>query len=388
MIRWLIKRFIKNHQDTGNQTVRTAYATLGATVGIGINILLSLLKFLIGLISGSVAVTADAANNLSDAGGSIVSLVSARMAQKPGDKDHPFGHGRMEYIGALGVGVLILLMGFELLKEGIVSIITPSAPEFSLASWIILTGGILLKGWLYLFYGRLGKAIDSAPLKAAAKDSISDVLASSGVLLGMLADRFFALHLDGYLGVLVALVVLRAGYQVCRDTVDRLLGAQPSREMNDRLIEKLLSYEGILGVHDLVIHDYGPGRSIASVHAEVSAKEDIVKIHELIDLAERDISKEMDIPLLIHMDPIVTDDKETIDVRGRMEDFLASVDARLKLHDFRRVQHADRTTLLFDVMVPADWKDTADLKEKIEACAREIDSGNECVLNFDPDYYQ
>ncbi len=387
MTGWLIKRFIKNHRETGNQTVRAAYATLGASVGICINILLSLLKFLIGLFSGSVAVTADAANNLSDAGGSIVSLVSARIAQKPGDKDHPFGHGRMEYIGALGVGVLILLMGFELLKEGISSIITPSVPDFSPASWIILSGGIFLKGWLYVFYGRLGRAVDSTPLKAAAKDSISDVLASSGVLIGMLADRFFDLHLDGYVGVLVALFVLRAGYQVCKGTVDRLLGSRPSREMNDKLIEKLLSYEGILGVHDLVIHDYGPGRSIASVHAEVSAKADIVSIHELIDHAERDISSDMDIPLLIHMDPIVTDDQATIETQSQMEEFLASVDPRLKLHDFRRVKHLDRTTLIFDVMVPADWKDTAGLKQKIEAYAREIDSKNECVLDFDTDFY-
>ena len=383
-----LKWFVKNHQDTGSQPVRAAYATLGATVGICVNVLLSLAKFMIGLFSGSVAVTADAANNLSDAGGAIVSLVSSRMAQKPGDKDHPFGHGRMEYIGALGVGVLILLMGFELLKEGISGIIAPSAPDFSPVSWIVLTGGILLKGWLYLFYSRLGKAIDSAPLKAAAKDSISDVLASGGVLLGMLIDRLSGIHLDGYMGILVALFVLKTGYQVCKGTADRLLGQRPSRELNDRLTEKLLSYEGILGVHDLVIHDYGPGRSIASVHAEVSAKADIVSIHELIDHAERDISLEMDIPLLIHMDPIVTDDQATIDIRALMEAFLLSVDARLKLHDFRRVQHSDRITLLFDVTVPAGWKDTAGLKEKIEAYAAELDSKHECVLRFDPDYYQ
>jgi len=385
---WLLKRFVKNNQDTNSQFVRAAYATLGATVGICINIFLSLAKFMIGLASGSVAVTADAANNLSDAGGSIVSLVSARIAQKPGDKDHPFGHGRMEYIGALGVGVLILLMGIELLKEGISNIITPSAPDFSLISWILLSGGILVKGWLYLFYTRLGKAIDSAPLKAASKDSISDVLASSGILVGMLLDILFGIHLDGYMGVLVALFVLKTGYQVCKGTVDRLLGARPSREMNDKLIRKLLSYEGILGVHDLVIHDYWPGRGVASVHAEVSAKEDIVSIHELIDQAERDVSNEMGIPLLIHMDPIVTDDQVTIDTKARMEEYLSSVDARLKLHDFRRVQHTDGITLLFDVMVPADWKDTVDLKGKIEAYARELDSGNECVLHFDPDYYQ
>ena len=388
MTAWLLKRFIKNHQDVHNQPVRAAYASLGATVGIIINIALSLAKFLIGLLAGSVAVTADAANNLSDAGGSIVSLVSARMAQKPGDKDHPFGHGRMEYIGALGVGVIILLMGFELFKEGIANIIAPSATDFSLVSWILLSAGILMKVWLYFFYSRLGRAIDSEPLKAASKDSVSDVLASSGVLLGMALDRLFGLRLDGWMGVLVALFVLRTGYQVCKGTVDRLLGAQPNREMNDTLMGKLLSYEGILGVHDLVIHDYGPGRSIASIHAEVSAKSDIVKIHEIIDRAERDISAEMSIPLLIHMDPIITDDAVSLETKAELEAFLLSQDERLKLHDFRRVQHADRVTLLFDVMIPPEMKDISPLKHKIEDFAKGLDGQNECVIDFDPDYYQ
>ena len=383
---WLLKRFVKNNQDTGNQSVRTAYATLGTGAGVCINVLLSLAKFLTGLLSGSVAVTADAANNLSDAGGSIVSLVSARMAQKPGDRDHPFGHGRMEYIGALGVGVFILLMGFELLKGGIENIITPTKPDFTLITFIIMVGSVLTKGWLYFFYKKLGKAIDSQPLMAASKDSVSDVLATSGVLIGMLIDRLFGVRLDGYMGVLVSLFVLKTGYGVCKETVDRLLGAQPNQELNSRLTDKLLSYEEILGVHDLVVHDYGPGRSIASVHAEVSAKADIVKIHEVIDLAERDISKEMSIPLVIHMDPIVTDDEETVNTRSKMETYLASIDPRLKLHDFRRVMRSDRITLIFDVVVPADYKDQAGLKERIEDYACALDNKNECILYFDPDY--
>jgi cation diffusion facilitator family transporter len=385
---WLLNRFVKNNQDTGNQSVRTAYATLGTSAGICINILLSLTKFLAGLLSGSVAVTADAANNLSDAGGSVVSLVSARMAQKPGDRDHPFGHGRMEYIGALGVGIFILLMGFELFRGGIENIITPSTPDFALITFIIMIGSVLTKGWLYFFYMKLGKAIDSQPLKAASKDSVSDVLATSGVLIGMLIDRLSGIRLDGYMGVLVSLFVLKTGYGVCKETVDRLLGAQPSREVYSKLTQKLLSYEEILGVHDLVVHDYGPGRSIASVHAEVSAKADIVKIHEVIDLAERDISKEMSIPLVIHMDPIITDDEETLNTLAKMENYLASLDPRLKLHDFRRVMRSDRIMLLFDVVVPVDFTDKASLKEKIEAYARELDSENECMIDFDADYTQ
>ncbi len=388
MTAWLLKKLIKNHQDTKSQPVRAAYASLGATAGIIINLLLSLTKFLIGFLSGSVAVTADAVNNLSDAGGSVLSLVSARVAQKPGDKDHPFGHGRMEYIGALGVGVIIFMLGIELLKEGVANIIAPEATDFSLASWILLLVGVVLKVWLFFFYTRLGRAIDSEPLKAAGKDSVSDVMASCGVLAGMALDKLFGLNLDGYMGVLVALFVLRTGYQVCKDTVDRLLGAKPNREMNDQIMKKLLTYEGILGVHDLVIHDYGPGRSIASIHAEVSAKADIVKIHEVIDRAERDISDEMNIPLLIHMDPIVTDDAVTLETLAKLEAFLSSIDSGLKLHDFRRVPHADRVTLLFDVVVPPEMKDIDSLKQQIGDFARELDGQNECVIDIDPDYYQ
>ena len=387
MTGWLLRMFVKNHQNTQDQTVRASYASLAAVVGIALNLLLATAKMLTGLFIGSVAVTADGANNLSDAGGSIVSLVSTRMAQKPGDKDHPFGHGRMEYIGALGVGALILVMGVELLKAGIKSIAAPTAPDYSLTAWVALAGSILLKGWLYFFYTRLGRAVDSPPLIAAGKDSVSDVLASFGVILGMLAFQIFKLPADGYVGTLVALVVLKTGFGVCKGTVDRLLGARPSQETNDRIMERLLPYDGILGVHDLVIHDYGPGRILASVHAEVSAKADILKVHELIDHAERDISKEMSVNLLIHMDPVVTDDKAANEAYARMETFLKAVDQRLKIHDFRRVPSGEKIRLLFDVVVPADFGDTEPLRRQIEAYARGMDESNECVLHFDLDYY-
>lgn len=387
MTKWLIRLFIKNPQDTKSQPSRAAYGTLGSMVGIGLNILLSLAKFIIGLATGSVAITADAGNNLSDAGGAGVSLISTRLAQKPQDQEHPFGHGRMEYIGALGLGLLILIMGVELLKAGITSIIHPAALIFSWLSFGLLLGGVLLKGWLIGFYAKLGRQIDSAALQAASKDSLSDVLSSSAVLLSMLADHFFHWALDGYMGVLVALVVLKTGFQVCKGTIDRLLGAKPSKEQSELLLQKLLAYDGILGAHDLVIHDYGPGRCIASVHAEVSAKGDIVKIHELIDQVEREISKEMNLSLLIHMDPIVTDDAETNEARARMEAFLLSTDPRLKLHDFRRVPGEKQVTLVFDVLVPAEYGPTEKLENKIEAFAQELDTRNKCLLHFDLDYF-
>lgn len=388
MTEWLIRRFVKEPKDVRSQRVRAAYGTLGSMVGVCVNLMLSLLKFLVGMAVGSIAVTADAANNLSDAGGSIVSLVSVRVAQKPMDQDHPFGHGRMEYIGALLVGVLILIMGVELMKEGLSNIFNPHQLSFTYLALGLMSLSVFMKLWLYRFYNKVGKRIDSAALLAAAKDSISDVLATCGVILSMLAGHFFNLPVDGYMGVLVALIVMKAGFNVCRDTVDRLLGGRPDRERGELLTQRLLSYPGILGVHDLVLHDYGPGRCVASVHAEVSAKENIVAIHEVIDQAEREISEELNMPICIHMDPIVTDDEATNAVCARMAAYLHAVDHRLKLHDFRMVPGEKQINLIFDVLLPADYQNRRELEAGIRSHAKSLDPRYECVLHFDLDYYQ
>lgn len=387
MTKWLIHRFVRDAENTGNQQVRGAYGTLASCVGVGTNLLLALAKFLVGIVTGSVAVTADAANNLSDAGGSIVSLVSVRMAQKPVDREHPYGHGRMEYIGALGVGVLILIMGVELLKSGISSILEPQPLSFGWVPFGVLLMSIGAKGWLYAFYTRIGKAIDSATLLAAAKDSVSDVLATSAVAVSMLAGYCFGWPVDGWMGTAVALVVLKAGFDVCKDTVDSLLGGTPDKALGQEIIKRLMSYDKILGVHDLMMHDYGPGRCVASVHAEVPADGNILELHEIIDRAEREIGEELHLPICIHMDPIVSGDPETDRTEAAMKEYLTELNAELKLHDFRRVPGEHQVNLIFDVVVPAGYGDTAFLEKKLEDHARKLDQRNRCVIHFDLDYY-
>ena len=387
MIKWIIRLFIREPENTSDQRVRGQYGTLGSVVGISVNVFLSVVKFLVGTFTGSVAVTADAANNLSDAGGSIISLISIRLAQKPVDRDHPFGHGRMEYLGALGVGVLILLMGVELLLSGVDSILHPVRPAFGWVPLILMIFSILMKVWLYFFYTHVGKKIDASALLAAAKDSLSDVLATSAVALSMVIGVFTAFPVDGVMGVIVAALVLKAGFDVCKDTIDSLMGGKPDKELGRRIIDMLMKYDKILGTHDLILHDYGPGRCVASVHAEVPADGDILELHEMIDQAEREISTELNIPICIHMDPIVSGDPETDRVAAQLNDYLKGRDEGLMLHDLRRVPGAKQINLVFDVVVPAGYKDVKTLEQDICAEAKRIDPCYNCVIHFDVDYY-
>ena len=387
MIKWIIRLFIREPENTSDQRVRGQYGTLGSVVGISVNVFLSVVKFLVGTFTGSVAVTADAANNLSDAGGSIISLISIRLAQKPVDRDHPFGHGRMEYLGALGVGVLILLMGVELLLSGVDSILHPVRPAFGWVPLLLLIFSILMKVWLYFFYTHVGKKIDASALLAAAKDSLSDVLATSAVALSMVIGVFTAFPVDGVMGVIVAALVLKAGFDVCKDTIDSLMGGKPDKELGRRIIDMLMKYDKILGTHDLILHDYGPGRCVASVHAEVPADGDILELHEMIDQAEREISTELNIPICIHMDPIVSGDPETDRVAAQLNDYLKGRDEGLMLHDLRRVPGAQQINLVFDVVVPAGYKDVKTLEQDICAEAKRIDPCYNCVIHFDVDYY-
>ena len=387
MIKWIIRLFIREPENTSDQRVRGQYGTLGSVVGISVNVFLSVVKFLVGTFTGSVAVTADAANNLSDAGGSIISLISIRLAQKPVDREHPFGHGRMEYLGALGVGVLILLMGVELLLSGVDSILHPVRPAFGWVPLLLLIFSILMKVWLYFFYTHVGKKIDASALLAAAKDSLSDVLATSAVALSMVIGVFTAFPVDGVMGVIVAALVLKAGFDVCKDTIDSLMGGKPDKELGRRIIDMLMKYDKILGTHDLILHDYGPGRCVASVHAEVPADGDILELHEMIDQAEREISTELNIPICIHMDPIVSGDPETDRVAAQLNDYLKGRDEGLMLHDLRRVPGAKQINLVFDVVVPAGYKDVKTLEQDICAEAKRIDPCYNCVIHFDVDYY-
>lgn len=387
MTEWLIKRFIKNAGNTDDQQVREAYGTLGSVTGMGLNLLLSLMKILLGFFTGSVAVTADGVNNLSDAGGSLIALVAVRMAQKPNDEDHPFGHGRIEYIGALGVGVLIAFFGVELLKSGVEGILHPEAAAFSWVTVGLLLLGLGVKLWMWRFYRILGMKTDNPTLLAASKDSLSDVLATGAVVLSTAVTLIFGWPIDGYVGTLVSLLVLRAAWGVLQDTVTRLLGGQPDRETGKRIVEMMLSYPGILGVHDLVIHDYGPGRSIASVHAEIAADSDLVAIHEVIDTAEREISQKLGIPICIHMDPIMTHDEKTENARAQMAAYLASLTPPLQLHDFRRVPGDKNINLVFDVLLPPAAREEEALRDGICAHARTLDPRYRCVIHFDRDYF-
>ena len=386
MTELLIRLFVKNPQDTKNRTVRAAYGTLGTCTGIAVNVLLSTLKFFVGMLSGSLAVMADAVNNLSDAAGSVMALLSVRIAEKPMDREHPFGHGRMEYIGALAVGALIVVAGVKLLMDGVNAILSPAALTATWLTLVLLAASVLTKLWLFFYYRRIARLIDSQALSAASKDSLSDVAATSAVVVSIALQMLFHWRIDGYMGVLVALFVLKTGLSVCKDTVDRLLGEKPNPELTRAIREMLLKYEGILGVHDLVVHDYGPGRCIASVHAEVSAAGDIVAVHEVIDRAERELQNELGVAVLVHMDPIVTDDPAVNEMRGRVAAYLREVDSRLTLHDFRMVPGQKKVNLVFDCLLPDGYTSREELLSRLRTFVKGIDPRYDVVVQFDTDF--
>ena len=383
----LVMKLLRKGESPADQPVRKRLGTLGSGVGVGVNALLAAGKMIIGSLTGSVAVTADAINNLSDAAGSMVSLVSMRLAQKPVDKEHPFGHGRMEYLGALAVGVMILVMGVETFISGVKSILNPAPVAFGWVPFWLLIASILMKGGLFLFYRAVGRLIDFPSLIAAAKDSLSDMLATSAVVVSMIISHGFGIPVDGWMGVAVSLLVLKAGFDVVRETVDSLMGGRKNPELGKEIISRLMSYEHILGTHDLLIHDYGPGRCIASIHAEVPADGNILVLHEIIDRAEHDIGEALNIPLCIHMDPIVSGDAKTDAAHAHLAATLAAMDGGFMLHDLRMVPGENRTNLVFDVVIPPGFRDTKELSAALCAAAKEIDPRYECVIHFDIDYY-
>ena len=386
MTAWLVRRLIANHESTGDPDVRAAYGTLASSVGMLVNLLLAAGKFLVGLLSGSLAIMADAANNLSDAAGSLVAFITVRLASKPVDPEHPFGHGRMEYIGSLAVGVLILTMGVNLLRDGVSSILNPVSPALSWDVAVILALSILGKLWLYRFYNNLGSKTSNGTLLAAAKDSLSDVFSTGAVLVSLIANAVLGWQLDGWMGVLVSLLVFKAGYEVCKTTLDSLLGGRPDPEKTQQIRDLLLAHEGILGLHDLVLHDYGPGRCFASVHAEVNAEGNILDIHELIDDAEREVGQKLKLPICIHMDPIVTSDETANRVRLQMEEFLHRFDESLSMHDFRMVPGEGHTNLIFDCVLPAGYPARDMLMNALTAYAKSLDERYNLVVMFDTDY--
>ncbi|MDW8802118.1 cation diffusion facilitator family transporter [Clostridium sp. A1-XYC3] len=386
----LIKKFVKNYSDVKNKKVRERYGYLGGIIGILANILLFGIKFTVGTLVNSIAVTADAFNNLSDVGSSLVTIFGFKLSNKPADKEHPFGHGRIEYISGLIVAFLVLLIGFEFIKSSFERIKNPTPVEFSVIPFVLLLVSILLKIWLSRFYKNIGNKINSSALKASGVDALSDVVSSGVVVLSLFISRFTSLPIDGYIGMVVSAVILYAGYNLIKDTLDPLLGAAPDKELVEDIQRMILDYDHIDGAHDLLVHNYGPGRIIASIHAEVPSNISVVKIHEIIDRAEKEISAALDIYLVIHMDPVTTDDEEILAAREELTDALKAIPIVKSFHDFRVVGEGEKKNLIFDVVIDADHTLTKaeelDLQKNINVQLKKFHPEHNAIITVDKDY--
>ena len=354
MMRLLVKLLVKDADAVEKDEVRKAYGNLASMTGIVANLLLCLFKFMAGTIANSISITADAVNNLSDAGSSIVSLVSFHLAGKPADAKHPFGHARYECLASLLVAVLILFLGVELAKESVSKILDPQEVVFSWTAVIVLGISILVKLWMYAYNRHYGALIHSSVMEATAADSLSDVLGTGGVLLSTIISPLIHFNLDGYMGVLVAAFILFTGISLIRSALDELLGKAPGPDIVKEIIARIRKYDGVLGVHDLIVHDYGPNRLFVSVHVEVDYRRDIFESHDMIDNIEKEIKEEMGIETVVHMDPIRTDDELTNALREMLRKVLKQIDPVLSFHDFRVVPGTTHTNLIFDVVVPFD----------------------------------
>lgn len=354
MTDFLIRKFVPNYEKTGDTQVRTAYGKLSSLVSIICNLILFALKLLAGVLSASVAITADAFNNLSDASSGIITLLGFKMASKPADPEHPYGHARYEYLSGLLISVLILVIGVELFKSGVEKILHPEGTAFRGVTAGILIASILVKLWLCVFNRKVGILIDSGTLKAASADSRNDVLATSAVLASTVISYFARVDLDGYMGVAVAAFILYSGVGLVRETIHPLLGGAPDPETVQMIQDKIMSYPGVLGTHDLMIHDYGPGRQFASVHVEVAAEEDILKSHDVVDNIERDFLSHAGIHMIVHMDPIVTADPVVAELRLFLTDVVKGIHPALSIHDLRIVPGPTHTNMIFDCVVPND----------------------------------
>lgn len=343
MVQLLARYFIKNYEQTESPSVRQSYGVLCGSVGIGFNILLFIGKFLAGLISNSIAITADAFNNLSDAGSSLITLIGFKMAGQKPDTEHPFGHGRIEYLTGLLVSLLILLMGVELIKSSVSKILHPEATECTPVVAGILIVSILVKLYMYLYNRSTGRKIDSAAMMATAADSLSDMLSTSVVLIATLIGKFTGLQIDGWCGLLVGIFILYAGFSAAKDTISPLLGQPPQKEFVEKIESIVQSYPQVLGIHDLIVHDYGPGRVMISLHAEVPASGDMLHLHDTIDNIERQLHRELHCDAVIHMDPVMNDDEETQELKKQVTCCLHELDKSLNLHDFRIVKGPTHT---------------------------------------------
>ena len=387
MVNWLIKTFVKDYENVTDNQVRGRYGMLSSFVGIFCNILICSAKFIIGSLVHSISIISDGFNNLSDCASCIVTMFGYKMASKPADKDHPFGHGRMEYLTSLIIAAVIVLVGGELLKTSVTKIIHPTEVKFTVVAVVVLVLSIAIKIWMGYFNNKLGRRINSSVMLATAKDSFSDVAATSATLIALFASIWTDLPIDGVMGVIVSVIILIAGFGIIRETVDQLLGKPADEELVEQLKKVVKDNNVSLGMHDLIIHSYGPGNLIGSVHVEVDAKGDILSIHDAIDELEREIYEKLQIQMTIHMDPVETDNEVLITYRTRMNTLIKNINSKLSMHDFRMVTGPTHTNLIFDVVIPYDEKcDENEIRESIRKELSKEDSTFYAVITFDKSF--
>lgn len=376
MTNLLIKIFLKDKDGTTPQG-REAYGRLSGIVGIVCNVILGIMKLIVGTVSNSVSITADATNNIADAGSSIVTLIGFRLSEKPADEDHPYGHARTEYIAGLIISFLILHIGFDILADSFAKILHPEESIFSWVTVIILAVSMVIKGWLCVFNKSLDKRIKSKTLAATSADSRNDVISTGAVLLALIISRFTGFNLDGYMGVCVAAFIIYSGIGLVKETVSPLLGQAPSKEMYESLEKEIMSYEGVLGVHDLMVHSYGPGSYFASAHIEMDAKKDVLVCHDIMDTIERDILEKLKVHIVVHLDPTILDCQETNHLKEMVSEILYDIDPVLTFHDFRVVVGDKNKNVLFDVVVPPAYKySDEELKDILKNRINEAGEGN------------
>ncbi len=388
MTDFLVRIFIKDHTEIERVSVRTAYGVLASAVGILCNVLLFVVKCSVGYLLHSISVMADAFNNLSDAGSSVIGLVGVKMASKPADRDHPFGHGRIEYIAALIVAFLVMEVGFSFFKDAVAKIREPEVLKFQAVSVVVLVLSVGVKLWLGFFNRKLGQRIDSKVMMATAADAMGDVITTTATIASLLFFRATGVNIDGFVGLGVSLVVMWAGVGIAKDTLEPLIGKAVEPEEYARITDFVEGYEGVLGSHDLIVHNYGPGRSMASIHAEVPNDVEIEASHEVIDRIERDALRMLGVFLVIHMDPVETRDVRVIEARGQVERILEALDAAVTIHDFRMVSGEDQVNLIFDMEVPYEYdgKKQEELKNTLVKLLKITDSRYQCVITTERSY--
>ncbi len=385
MTEFLLKHFVKDYQNTNNPKVRGAYGMLSGYIGVACNIFLFLIKLTGGFIINSISVTADAFNNLSDAASSIVTLVGTKLSQKPADKEHPFGHGRSEYIAAFIVAFLVLQVGLTCLKSAFGKILKPESVLFNIGILVLLLVSVLIKLWLAFFNKKMAKKINSSVLKATGTDAFGDVLITSVTIISILIGKFTGLKIDGWMGAIVSVVVLMAGFNIAKETLEPLLGEAIDKETYDRVTKKVESYKGILGCHDLIVHNYGPSHIMATIHVEVESKEKLEGVHEIIDKIERDILREMGIFIVIHVDPVNLEDEESQRRKQEVIAVIKELEPDASVHDFRIIEEQDKLKLIFDMLIPYSYgeKEKDQLLHKIEKSLTVLNKKYELIITID-----